>query len=258
MYCLGKIVGSLVSPVGVALTGFVVYLGLLSVGTRFRHGCTLRRIRKCVGVFAICWIWFWAVPFSGRIVGVGLEREFLVSGKVPQIDSYPNADAILLLGGSMGADTNFCDTAEMWSSADRVWQAARLFKAGKANKIVVTGGGVEASTKSLLLDFGVPADALVFDEAPRNTEEEARAAAARGDGKVLVVTSAWHMKRAMMMFGKYAPAVEAIPAPADFENAIAAARGISFADFIPSPAALSANSVSFHEWLGIWAHMLLR
>lgn len=191
-------------------------------------------------------------------MGFGLEEEFLVDDKIPKLDSYPNADAILLLGGSMGCDTNICDTAEMWSSADRVWQAARLFKVGKADKIIVTGGGVVASTKALLLDFGVPGDAIIFDETPRNTEEEARAAAMRGDRRVIVVTSAWHMKRAMMMFDKYAPDVDAIPAPADFENTLASARAISYWDFIPNPAALAANSIAFHEWLGILAYRILR
>ena len=69
-----------------------------------------------------------------------------------------------------GGDTNVCDTAEMWSSADRVWQAVRLYKVAKADKIVVTGGGVVASTKVLLLDFGVSDEAIIFDEVPRNTE----------------------------------------------------------------------------------------
>lgn len=258
MYSVGKLVGSILSPVGISLMGIAIYFGLSFICTRSCSGYVLNLIRKIIGILTFCWIWAFSSPFMERIIGFGLEKEFLVDDKIPKTDSYPNADAILLLGGGMGYDTNICDTAEMWSSADRVWNAARLFKAGKSNKIIVTGGDVEASTKALLLDFGIPADAIIFDETPRNTEEEARAAAARGDMTVLVVTSAWHMKRTKLLFDKYASGVEAIPAPADFENTIVSARAISFMDFIPSPAALNANTIAFHEWLGILAYGLLR
>ena len=258
MYYIGKVIGSLVSPVGITLIGLALYFVLVSIGGGNRCGSVWGRIGRFVGILTLCWLWFFSTSLVSRVVGFGLEREFLVADKIPNVDSYPNADAILLLGGSMGYNTNICDTAEMWSSADRVWNAARLFNAGKADKIIVTGGGVEASTKTLLLDFGVPANAIIFDESPRNTEEEVRAATVRGDRKVLVVTSAWHMKRAMLLFRKYAPNVEAVPAPTDFENTMASARAISFWDFIPNPAALSANSIAFHEWLGILACSVLR
>lgn len=258
MYSIGKFIGSLISPVGITLVGFAIYLAIALICSRSGGRRLLNRIGRSVGILTVCWLWAFSTPLMARFTGFGLEREFLIDGRIPGSDSYPKADAILLLGGSMGCDTNVCNTAEMWASADRVWQAARLFKAGKADRIVVTGGGVEASTKALLLDFGVPGEAMIFDEDPRNTEEEVRAAAIRGDRKVLVVTSAWHMKRTMLLFGKYAPDIEAVPAPADFENTMASVRAISVWDFIPGPAALGANSVALHEWLGILAYRILK
>ena len=73
------------------------------------------------------------------IVGVPLEREFLVDGRVPMVESFPEADVIVLLGGSMGIETNTSSYAEMATSADRVWQTARLYKAGKAQQVIATG-----------------------------------------------------------------------------------------------------------------------
>lgn len=258
MYSIGKFFGSLISPVGITLVGLAIYLALTLISSTIGGCRLLNHVRRFIGILTMCWLWVFSTPLMSRFVGFGLEREFLVDGKIPKLDSYPKADAILLLGGGMGYDTNVCNTAEMWSSADRVWNAARLYNARKANKIIVTGGGVVASTKGLLLDFGIPANAIIFDETPRNTEEEVRAAAIRGDRKVLVVTSAWHMKRTVLLFGKYAPKIEAVPAPADFENTMASAHKISMWDFIPTPAALGANSIAFHEWLGIWAYRILR
>ena len=257
MYYLGKIVGCLLSPIGVALIGFMAWVVLGPIGDKSSHVCIWRRARKLVGIIIVCWLWFWSSPIVGRFVGFGLEREFLVAGSIPDVHLYPNADAILLLGGSMGFNTNICDTAEMWASADRVWHAARLFKAGKAKVIVVTGEGVEASTWQLLCDFGVPRDVVVFDERPRNTQEEACVIAEYPYKRVLLVTSAWHMKRAVLIMEKFAHGIEIIPSPTDFENTIVSSRDIVFTDFIPSAGALSANSIAFHEWLGYCAYKIL-
>ena len=165
----------------------------------------------------------------------------------------------------MGSDTNLSGYAEMWTSADRVWQAARLWKAGKAPRIIATGDGARESTLGLLKDFGVDEKCVEFLGA-RNTEEEARvvgevvfnAEKQRGreaESKILLVTSAWHMKRARMMFEKYAKGIEVVCAPADFEMSMAAKRGWSL---LPDAYSLHLNSVAVHEWVGIVGYGVMR
>ena len=233
MYHLNKFVGFLVSPIGIAIFGAL--LALIC-------GMYNRRAAKWLGGLMLAWLWLWMTPIMTWVVGVPLEREFLVNGRVPPVESFPKADAIVLLGGSMGVETNLSAYAEMWSSADRVWQAARLWKAGKAPKVIATGDGAVDTTLPLLLDFGVAKDDVRFVDAA-NTEGEAKVVdglvsggveelgvgelkvAELGVGesnspthpltqsptsrpKVLLVTSAWHMKRARMMFEKYAAAVD--------------------------------------------------
>ena len=107
------------------------------------------------------------------VVGVPLESEFLVDGRVPAVESFPEADVIVLLGGSMGVETNISSYAEMANSADRVWQAARLYKAGRASKIIATGDYARDTTLPLLKEFGVGEEAVSFLDA-RTTEEEAK------------------------------------------------------------------------------------
>lgn len=227
-----------------------------------------KRFARCLLALTFVWVWVWATPTMSRIVGASLEHPFLIDGRVPRIESYPNADAIVLLGGSMGCDTNLSVSAEMWMSADRVWQAARLWKAGKAPKILVTSPHTDLTTGPLLADLGVSKEAVIYDFGPRNTEEEAKSITrmfecsecsnAEKKPKVLVVTSAWHMKRAMLMFEKYAPGIEIVPAPADWENSMAAARVWTPLELLPSPPSLMWNSVTFHEWLGILGYRLFR
>ena len=287
MYYINKIVGFLVSPIGGAIAGGVIAVVCARLGRK--------RLAKWLGGLTVAWLWLWMTPIMTWVVGVPLEREFLVDGKVPMVESFPEADAIVLLGGSMGAETNLSSYAEMWSGADRVWQAARLYKAGKAQKVIATGNGAVDTTLPLLLDFGVAKADVSFMDAV-NTEEEARSIGKMlgrsggveelgveelgvkelrvGSGgveesdpikhsstarpKVLLVTSAWHMKRARLMFEKYAPEIEVVCAPADFENTVMAEKTPLFKMLLPDPNVFMLNSLAFHEWVGIVGYGVMR
>ena len=264
MYYFNKIVGFLISPIGIAIVGLAIAVAC----------AWLKRVRlaKWIGGVTVVWLWLWMTPLMTRFVGAPLEREFLVDGRVPAVESFPEADAIVVLGGSMGSDTNLSGYAEMWTSADRVWQAARLWKAGKAPRIIATGDGARESTLGLLKDFGVDEKCVEFLDA-RNTEEEAKAVSGQrlavrsqelgvsGQSvkpKVLLVTSAWHMKRARLMFKMYAKDVEVVCAPADFEMSMAAKKVLGCKAVLPDAYSLHLNSVAVHEWIGIVGYGVLR
>ena len=264
MYSLNKIIGYLISPVGFGM--------MLVAAAVLARVLGRRRLAGWAVVLALANFWVWSTPWMTQWMGAALEAEFLVNGRVPSIESLPQADAIKLHGGGMGSNTNVSSYAEMWTSADRVWHAARIWKAGKAPRIFVT---CDADIE-LLTDLGVPRAAIDNASTARNTEEEARAVSGfkfqvSGGGpetcnmkletdrpKVLVVTSAWHMKRTMLMYQKYAPNVEAIPAPCDFENTFGADKIGGWASLLPAPEAFMGNGVAFHEWLGYFGYKWLR
>lgn len=277
MYYINKIVGFLVSPIGGAIAGGVLALLCAKRGR-------LRAV-KWIGGITVAWLWLWMTPIMTWVVGVPLEREFLVDGRVPTVESFPEADTIVLLGGSMGIETNMSSYAEMATSADRVWQAVRLYKAEKADKIIATGDYAKDTTLPLLKDFGMGEESVSFVEA-RTTEEEAKglwelfsrvervegeegsrkerkerkddSRVDGGEGKILLVTSAWHMKRARLMFKKYAPGIEVVCAPADFENTFMAEKTPLFKMLLPDPNVFMLNSVAFHEWVGIVGYRVFR
>ena len=260
MYLLNKVVGFVISPLGIAMLGGLAALLCARLGRP--------SVARRVGLLSVVWLWFWMTPVAALMVGAPLEREFLVDGRMPAVESFPEADAIVVLGGSMGSDTNLSGYAEMWMSADRVWQAARLWKAGKAPRIIATGDGERESTLGLLKDFGVDERCVEFLDA-RNTEEEARVVGEvvfnaekqrdrEAGSKILLVTSAWHMKRARMMFEKYAPDIGVVCAPADFENMFMAEKMPLFKLLLPDPNVFMLNSVAFHEWVGIVGYKVFR
>ena len=244
-----KIIGCVVSPVGLAIIGGAGAL----ICVRLKR----QRVAKWLGWLTVAWLWLWMTPIMTWIVGVPLEREFLVDGRVPMVESFPEADVIVLLGGSIGIETNTSSYAEMATSADRVWQAARLFKAGKASKIIATGDYAKDTTLPLLKEFGVAEEDVSFLGA-RTTEEEAKGLEKLGCKEILLVTSAWHMKRARLMFKKYAPDIGVVCAPADFENMFMAEKTPLFKMLLPDPNVFMLNSVAFHEWVGFVGYKVFR
>ena len=252
MYVLNKIVGSVVSPVGIGVA-LLLAAGLTRV---FRR----RGLSACLALMAVAWLWIWSTPAVFLSFGRSLEGKWPVASA----EEAPEADAIVVLGGGMGANTNATPYAEMWFGADRVWHAARLYKAGKAPLVIPTGSGERESSLPLLLDLGVPRGDIRIEDAARNTEENARniakmLAEKAGGGrrpKILLVTSAWHMRRALLMFSRYAPELDVLPAATDYEATVRFRGGFRVNHFLPSSEALYYNSCFFKEWLGYWGYRL--
>ena len=79
-----------------------------------------------------------------------------------------------------------------------------------------------------------------------------------GKKKILLVTSAWHMRRSVLMYRKYAPSLELIPAAADYEATVITGHPFAFKDIWPDANMLFANSYIFKEYLGYWGYRLFR
>ena len=284
-YLINKIVGAVVNPLGLALVALLVAAA---------WGVWRKSWKAPVWAALACvaWLWAWGTNAMTRVVGLPLERGW----EIVKAEDAPVCDAIVLLGGGMSAAPEAYPYADMHSAADRVWHAARLYRAGKAPLVVPTGSGDRESTEPLLRDFGVPQEAIRGEYAARNTEENARnierlfdcldcliqtgtVERAQSDNagtppikqsnnqtikqsnnpprRVLLVTSAWHMKRSVLMYQKYAPGLDIVPAPADFENTVACAE-LRFQDFLPSCDAFNRNAYMFKELVGYWGYRLLR
>ncbi len=250
MYYLNKIVWAMVNPLAIGM--LLVLAGIL-------FACWRRR-KTCIGllVAAVAWLWFWSMPLVADALGSSLEAEF---GPEP-IDKLPKADAIVILGGGMNAATNVCPYPNLCAAADRVWHAARLYKAGKAPLIVPSGDGTDRCEVPFLVDLGVPRKAIRAEAESRNTEENAKFVAellkGRAHPKVLLVTSAWHMRRALLMYRRYAPDLKIVPAPSDYENTVSRAQPFTGGAICPDFYALVASGTAWKEIIGYWWYKLAR
>lgn len=178
------------------MTGFVIGLFLVAA-------CHLLRWTRATRVFfalSLGWLFIWGTDGVPRKLGLWLEKPYppLPMGQVPQ------ADVIVLLGGGMGPPKGACLYPELFSAADRVWHAARLYHAGKAPVIMPSGCSEAGSSTVLLRELGVPASAIVVEDRAKNTIENGVFSKAlmekNGYTNALLVTSAFHMRRSEMIF----------------------------------------------------------
>ena len=190
-----------------------------------------------------------------------LERDY----PAVMITEVPVRKCIVLLGGAVGPVHSPRVDVDMLEAVDRVRKAAQLFRAGRGQLIIVSGGNQpwskfsvsEAeSTKTLLLEWGVPDKAIVVESESRNTRENAFYTNVLLEklscGTPLLVTSAAHMKRSVAVFEKLGVAV--LPVSADVR--VIDKPELTVLDFLPDAAALNQTTEAMREWLGQWVYLV--
>lgn len=139
----------------------------------------------------------------------------------------PNAEAIVVLGGGTKPPVPPRPSVDLSEEGDRVLYAAQLYQQKKAPLVILSGGRVDwrgsgssesADMAKILAQLGVPATAIIQDPNSLNTFENAvnvqKILNSRGIRRVLLVTSAMHMPRSLMIFKRRG--ITAMAAPTDF------------------------------------------
>jgi uncharacterized SAM-binding protein YcdF (DUF218 family) len=111
--------------------------------------------------------------------------------------------------------------------------------------------------REVLLDMGIPDSAITSLPGSRNTREDAQAtlreASRAGAHSFLMVTDAWHSRRAMQFFVSVPFTVTAVPVARHIVG-----EGLSGWDFIPETGCLDLAALALKEHLGFWAAKILR
>jgi uncharacterized SAM-binding protein YcdF (DUF218 family) len=222
-----------------------------------------RRPKVFLGTYivAILLFYYLSCPAASQWMLTTLEVQYPDMG----VSREPIAQAIVVLGGSLNMPSGSHPLSGITNSSDRMLEALRLYRAGKAPLIVVSGGDNPLLAKarneheadqmrSLLEEWGVPDSAIVVEDRSIDTHENAlftrELLEPRGIGHVLLVTSAIHMPRAAATFRKVG--FDVIPVPADFLTGWE--RSFSIFDWFPGTGALRDSSNAMHEWLGFWVY----
>ena len=249
MIYLSKILPLFLLPVGITLI-------LVLTGFFLR-----RRALIVVGVVVL---WVSSTPAFGALA-IRAAEGFAERG---QATDAPVADAIVVLSEGRVIAPGRAGISE-WDDADRYFGGVELFKAGRAPFLVFTGGASHwepnATPEGDILaryatSMGVPDGRILKTTRVSNTEEEARAVAALLRGRiarhprVLLVTSAFHMARARLLFERNGMTV--LPFPVDFR--VSTGGTVSVLDFMPSGVALQQTELAMREGYGRLFYLIVR
>jgi len=256
---LSKFLPLLVYPMGAAA------LLLLLTWIFWKH----RRFAKWLIIIAFIILFVGGNRYASYALARTLEWNYIPQGELPA------ADVIVVLGGGTEPGIAPRPIVEVNAAADRMLYGAALYKQGKSSRLLLSGGDIEfltTGTQSPAMDMaavmemlGIPSSALILQGNSQNTHEDAVYSCQwvkdhRLDS-ILLVTSATHMPRAMLLFEKEGCAVAA--APTDFTVTYAAWDRLwhpNLEEFIinlvPNYSNLSLFTKSLKEYIGIGVYKL--
>ncbi|TRL40513.1 YdcF family protein [Rhizobium straminoryzae] len=189
-----------------------------------------------------------------------------LEARVPKPSTDPTSIAcMIVLGGAIENDVVASrGGVELNAAADRYTEALRLALSHPQAKILVSGGdgsisgrfpGEAGLAEQFFAALGVPPQRLIKDNTSRNTWENMlntkALLAANGLTDCLLITSGFHMPRALALFQKAGIAV--VPYPVDFRS-----RGNERLGFDFTQPSLNAQNTAtaVREWLGLLGYYL--
>jgi prepilin-type processing-associated H-X9-DG protein len=251
-FFVSKILGFFALPSNVLIA--IGILGVVLLSTRFTRLASWLVVTSLV-LLAIVGL----SPF-GNVLMLPLEQRF------PPWDPGRGApDGIVVLGGAISPDVSAArDAVALDEAAERIIVTAELARRYPNARIVFSGGSnamffdgaVEATFAVRQLEaLGVSHERLTAEEQSRNTIENAVFSRLLANPKPgerwLLVTSAYHMPRAMAAFRAAGFAVEAYPVdwrtrgPADV-----------YRPFPSLAEGLRRTDTAVREWIGLLAYRL--
>ncbi|WP_243358786.1 YdcF family protein [Fundidesulfovibrio terrae] len=194
--------------------------------------------------------------FSNEILR-RLEYEYkpiLTQADIPQGVKW-----VVVLSSYAASDDRTPLTSQNYDATmHRLVEGVLLLKRIPGAKLLISGGVLDGQVAAaeimakLARELGVPEGEIVLETKSLDTEDQAVAVAKMVNGeKMLLVTSAVHMPRSMLLFRKYG--MDPVAAPTHFTSSGAP---FSFTMFLPTPYGMEKSYECAHELLGIaWVYL---
>ncbi len=238
LFFLRKLIEALLLPVGFA--------GLLVLVAVFLR-------RRWLAVLAVLLLYAFSSDPVSRMLLLPLERAY----PPVAVSAAPQANAIVALSGAILRGRN--RVGIQWDhGANRFFTALALARAGKANLLVISAGDspFEGPTlRQAAIDAGIPPARIVLTNRVLTTADEAREVSRMpGIHSVLLVTSAFHMPRAALLFRSRG--LNVFPFPTD-QHIFRGIGPIQATGFIPMSSALQNSEFALREYYGLIVYRIL-
>lgn len=213
-------------------------------------GIVLRR--RWIAVAGVVTLYAFSTLFTSRLMMRSLERAY----EPVAVAAAPDADAIVVLNGAILRGVT-ASGVQWGESANRYFAGVDLAIAAKA-KIIVFSSGQKAWQgpifRQTAIRQGIPPERIILTPLVSSTEEEARAVSEiPGVHSILLVTSAFHMPRAVLLFRARGLAVS--PFPTD-ERALGR-RDLTPFEFIPASGPLGESEQVMREYYGLALYRMI-
>ena len=251
-FVLSKTLGVFIVPSNLIIASGALGLGLI-FSKRRRVGGWL--LAGCVAAILIC-----GMSPIGALMLLPLESRF-----PPWKPEMGDPAGIIVLGGGVDPElTAARGTPAISSSGARIVVAAELAHRYPKARLVYVGGNSSLRSanfseadvaEGIFKNLGIRADRVQLERKSRNTDENVRFSMPLVDPKPgerwLLVTSAWHVPRAMGLFRKAGFTVD--PYPVDWRTSGWSDAYTFQTDWISG---LDLTNTAAHEWLGLIAYRL--
>ena len=235
-----------------APTNALLILLVAAVILRWMDFRWLGRAAATVGTLGLLVVGFGPV---GNLLLRPLEDRF----PIPPADLAPPTGIIVLGGSTDESVTAARNQVTLSAAASRITEAVALSRRFPTARLVFSGGSgtlllntrTEAEdTRRLWIDLGVAPDRITTENRSRNTSENARFTSRllgpKPDDRWILITSAYHMPRAVGCFR--AAGFPVIPYPVDYFTTDTSL------DYMPRPLAtdgLGRFDIAVKEWIGL-------
>ena len=173
------------------------------------------------------------------------------------MSAIDSADAIVVLSGMLEINEVEDSTYIQWGDPDRFFGGIAFFKAGKAQKLVFTGGKMpwdkaKKTEGKVLKEFAISNDMqsekIFVTKDVENTADEAVAVKEliSPSKRIILVTSAFHMYTAKRLFEKQG--FEVIPYKVDYKSE--RNKEITIVDLLPTSKYLKNSETGLREIIG--------
>lgn len=170
---------------------------------------------------ALVWLLLTSTKYIPDLLINGLEKQYatlILDENLKGSETY-----IQVLGSGSTFDLDLAPQERLsQNSLARMSEGIRIYKEMECAKLVFSGYSATnnvtqaAITRDAAIALGIPEEDILILETPSTTEEEALAyktTFGTSNAKLILVTSDYHMPRAMMLFSKYG--LDPIAAPSD-------------------------------------------
>ena len=237
MIYLHKILPFFLSPLGVSLSLLILFFFY----------------RKKLFVFlSLIILLISSNPLVANYLTMRLEEPYY---PIP-VQNIKKHDFVVVLSGMIHQVGNKNFKKYEWGDPDRFFAGIELIKNKKASNLIFTAGQLPWTKnwkpegyilKDKAVNMGIPEEQILVTDKVKNTYEESVAVLklVPKNAAIILVTSAFHMKRSKYLFEKQG--FNITPFPVDFKIS---SSNFTFLDLIPSVSSLQKTSTFIRENIG--------